>query len=198
MTAVTRRARLELMAGVVSMAALLVVAARWGDTRRGPAGSEAFDVMRLHPTEPAPPFQLPDLEGRPVRLEDLRGRVVLMNFWASWCGPCRDEIPAIEALSREFRSRGLTVLAVDYREADPIVGGFVREFGLTVPVLLDRDGAVGERYRVVALPATFVVDRQGALVGAALGFRDWTSAAARTYVAELLTAGSGRDLARRP
>ena len=146
MTAVTRRGLFELMAGVVLMVALLAVAARWGDTRRAPAGPEAFDVVRLHPSGPAPPFQLPDLERRPVRLEELRGRVVLMNFWASWCGPCRDEIPAIEALSREFQGRGLTVLAVAYQEADPVVEGFVREFRLTAPVLLDRDGAVGERF----------------------------------------------------
>jgi thiol-disulfide isomerase/thioredoxin len=187
MTAVSRRGVVELTLGVALMAAILVAAARWGDSRRVlPSPSEVFEVKRFHPAEPAPAFRLVDLERRRVSLEDFRGRVVLLNFWATWCAPCREEIPAIAALAREFASHGLTVVAINHEEAAPVVGGYVRELGLTFPVLLDGDGAVGDRYRVVALPATFFVDRRGALVGGALGFRDWTSPAARTYLTELL------------
>jgi len=144
------------------MAGLLVVAARWGGARRGPSDESEgpFEVTRLNPPGAAPAFHLSDLQGRPVRLEDYRGRVVLLNFWATWCGPCRDEFPAMERLSKDLGTRGLTVLALNYEEDSAAVSGFVRSY------------------------------RQGSLVGAALGFREWGGAAARSYLAGLLGEGA--------
>ena len=115
---------------------------------------------------------------------------MLLNFWATWCGPCRDEIPAMQVLSKELGARGLTVLALNYEEVPAAVTTFVQSYGLTFPVLLDRQGAVGERYRVIALPATFFVDRKGALVGAVLGYREWGAPAARAYLHGLLGGGA--------
>ncbi len=188
----TRRGLVELAAGLAIMVALVVVAGLWGSPRgsAGIKGASAFEVTRAARLEPAPTFRLADLAGRPVDLASYRGRVVLLNFWATWCAPCRDEIPAIEALARELEGRGLSVLAVNHQEPAAAVGGFVRRYGLTLPVLLDPRGEVGERYHVVALPATFLIDPRGSLVGAALGFRDWSGPAARTYLEELLSARS--------
>ena len=188
----TRRSLVELAVGVCLMAGLLVVAARWGGARRGPSDESEgpFEVTRLNPPGAAPAFHLSDLQGRPVRLEDYRGRVVLLNFWATWCGPCRDEFPAMERLSKDLGTRGLTVLALNYEEDSAAVSGFVRSYRVTFPVLLDREGRTGERYRVVGLPASFFVDRQGSLVGAALGFQEWGGAAARSYLAGLLGEGA--------
>ena len=109
----------------------------------------------------APEFTLEDLDGQQVRLADLRGQVVLLNFWATWCGPCRTEMPEIESIYRAYRERGFTVLAVDLQEDATEVRPYLRELGLTFPGLLDRDGAVSRAYRTRALPSSFLIDRQG-------------------------------------
>jgi thiol-disulfide isomerase/thioredoxin len=112
--------------------------------------------------------------------------VVFLNFWATWCPPCREEMPAMQALAGALEKQGLVVLAVNYEESAETAEAFVRETGLTLPVLLDGEGAVARRYRVTGLPASFFVDRRGALVGSVLGIRDWQGAAARRYIEGLL------------
>jgi peroxiredoxin len=110
---------------------------------------------------PAPDFTLEDLDGRSVRLSDHRGQVVLINFWATWCLPCKTGMPEIESVYRTHRERGFAVLAVDMQEHAGLVRPFMAELGLTFPALLDLDGAVTRAYRVRGLPASFLVDRQG-------------------------------------
>jgi len=177
--------------GLALVGGLLTVAARWGGSRvPAPTAPAAFEVSRAVRIEPAPAFRLVDLQGRAHRLGDLRGRVVLLNFWATWCEPCREEMPAIQTLARELEGQGLAVLAVNYQEAPAAVTAFVGEYRLTLPVLLDPTGDVGGAYHVFALPASFFVDRRGALLGAALGYREWGSRAARRYLTELLAARS--------
>jgi peroxiredoxin len=163
----------------------LAAAALWGSARDGGDGPRGFDVV-TGPPAPAPDFALPGLDGRAVRLADLRGRVVFLNFWATWCEPCKEEIPAMQALAGHLADRGLVLLTVNYEERADAVRRFVDETGLTLPVLLDADGSVSRRYGVTGLPASFFVDRRGALVGRLLGFRDWRAPAARTYVDGLL------------
>lgn len=109
---------------------------------------------------PAPDFSLPDLNGETVTLSDLRGRPVLVNFWATWCPPCIEEAPALETLHQRYGDR-LAILGVDHLEAAPAVAQFRERFGLTYPLLLDRNGAVGERYSVRALPETWFIDAGG-------------------------------------
>jgi len=182
----TRGQMLELSAGVLLLGAAVAGAAYWG--RATPAGRPAaFPITR--PAEPMAPveFELVDLAGRTVRLSDLRGRVVLVNFWATWCAPCREEMPALGTLATDLGPRGLAVIAVNYKEAKPAIEAFLREAKLTIPVLLDKDGKVAERYQVYALPATFVVNRRGMVVGMALGSRDWVGPDARDYLGKLLT-----------
>ncbi|MCW5875803.1 MAG: TlpA family protein disulfide reductase [Anaerolineales bacterium] len=106
----------------------------------------------------APDFALQNLQGETVRLSQLRGEVVLINFWATWCGPCRLEMPAIQA---RYNHGGFTVLAVDFAEPADLVQAFVDELGLSFPILLDPAGEVQEIYRVRGYPSTFFVDPQG-------------------------------------
>jgi cytochrome c biogenesis protein CcmG/thiol:disulfide interchange protein DsbE len=112
---------------------------------------------------PAPDFRLDDLDERSVRLADFRGQVVLINFWATWCMPCRTEMPEIESAYRAHRERGFAVLAIDMQEHAGLVRPFMAELGLTFPALLDLDGSVSRAYRARALPASFLVDRQGTI-----------------------------------
>ena len=109
---------------------------------------------------PAPDFTLETLDGEAVRLSDFRGRPVVLNFWATWCPPCIEEAPALEALHQRYRDR-LVILGVDHLEAAPAVTAFRDRFHLTYPLLLDRNGAVGERYSVRMLPETWVIDAAG-------------------------------------
>ena len=110
---------------------------------------------------PAPEITLKDLQGQEVRLSDLRGKIVLLNFWATWCKPCKDEMPAMQASYDKLRGQGLVVLAVNELEDTEKVIEHVRKHGHTFPVVMDHDNHVANRYGVVGLPASFLVDRQG-------------------------------------
>lgn len=106
----------------------------------------------------APDFSLMNLDGETVSLSELRGQNVLVNFWATWCGPCREEMPAIQA---RYNRGDFAVLAVDFGESAQVVRGFLTEIGVDLPVLLDTDGRVQELYRVRGYPSTFFIDRRG-------------------------------------
>jgi cytochrome c biogenesis protein CcmG/thiol:disulfide interchange protein DsbE len=110
---------------------------------------------------PAPDFTLADLSDTPVRLSDLRGQVVLVNVWATWCPPCRAEMPMIQAAYDRYRTQGFTVLAVNLREDARTVAAYMEQGGLTFPALLDRDGAVSNAYQSQVLPSSFFIDRAG-------------------------------------
>lgn len=119
---------------------------------------------------PAPDFVLTDLEGRKVRLSDFKGQVVLLNFWATWCGPCEAEMPAIEDRYTTFKSQGLVVLGVNQDEDAETVRAFVDRLGVTFTVVLDPGAVVGELYRARGLPTTFIVDRDGQIIVQKVGF----------------------------
>jgi len=111
----------------------------------------------------APDFSLELLGGGQVTLSDMRGKVVLVNLWASWCPPCRAEMPAIEKIYRTFKSQGLEILAVNMTNQDneASAASFIQELGLTFPVLFDRSGDVGARYFLRGLPSSYFIDRKG-------------------------------------
>lgn len=109
----------------------------------------------------APPLRLPLVGGGEVDLDGYRGRVVLLNFWATWCEPCKAEMPVFERAQQQYRDRGLVVLGVDYLERDEEITAFLNQVGVTFPSLVDRTGEVSRQWRATGLPTTFLVDRQG-------------------------------------
>jgi len=115
-------------------------------------------------------FKLTDLDGHPWSLRSLRGKVVLVNFWATWCPPCRKELPDLQALSEKFKGQGLVVLAISDEEIAK-VKPFVEQRKLTYPVLLDNGGEVGKVFAVEGIPKSFVYDRAGKLVAQAIDMR---------------------------
>ena len=131
-------------------------------------------------------FSLKDLNGRETSLREFDGRVVFLNFWATWCGPCRAEIPSMEQLYGELRDQGFTILAVNSQEPPEQVSAFVEESGMSFPVLLDAEGRIGAVYGVRAIPTTYIIGPQGAILGRMVGTRDWNSPEIISLVKELL------------
>lgn len=115
-------------------------------------------------TGPAPDFTLTTLDGSQVRLSDLKGRVVVLNFWASWCGPCRDEAPALQAVWERYRDRGVVLLGVAYTDTERGARAFIDEFSQTYPNGLDIGTRISEMYHIQGVPETFIINRQGEVV----------------------------------
>ncbi len=136
---------------------------------------------------PAPPFRLLDLKGQSHSLLDYRGKVVFINFWATWCGPCKVEMPDMEALYQSFRSHGLEILAVSVdQQGAAVTRPFQEAMGLSFPILHDSDYRVGLQYGARTLPMTYVLDRKGIIRQRVFGARPWNSPEARRLVKELL------------
>jgi len=133
-----------------------------------------------------PPFTGQTITGREMSLADLEGRVILVNFWASWCAACRPEMPMFERLHRDYTIQGLVVLGINYREGTQIIQRYAKELDLTFPLLLDPKGEIARSYGVIGLPTTFLVSRDGRPVALAVGPRQWSSAEARTLIRALL------------
>jgi peroxiredoxin len=110
---------------------------------------------------PAPDFTLEDLNGTEVSLSDYHGKDIILNFWATWCGYCKMQLPYIEAVYEKYSNSGLTVLAINARESFDQASGYIEEHGFTFPVLLDKNGAVNQMYCVPALPATLFINSDG-------------------------------------
>jgi peroxiredoxin len=135
----------------------------------------------------APDFVLTTLDGREVRLSDYRGHVVFLNFWATWCGPCKVEMPAMERLYREYRRQGFAILALSSDpEGAAVTGPFRDSLGLSFTIAHDPDAVVLRMYGVRALPHTFLVDRQGVITHQIFGARDWQEPEARDGIQKLL------------
>jgi cytochrome c biogenesis protein CcmG/thiol:disulfide interchange protein DsbE len=140
-----------------------------------------------YPADTRPPaFGAATVDGHALSLESLRNRVVLLNVWATWCLECRAELPVLERLHRDYAARGLTVLALNFREEPGTVRQYVRELGLTMPVLVDPAGAIASSYGVIGIPTSFLVGRDGRAVARAIGPREWASAEARALIESLL------------
>ena len=134
----------------------------------------------------APPFELQDLSGRSHSLADYRGKVVLVNFWATWCEPCRAEMPSMDRLRSSLQGKPFEVLAVNLAEPLSRIEKFAAEMPLRFPLLRDRDSAVAKAWRARVLPASYLVDRDGRIRYVAYGELDWASDPVRSKVIELI------------
>lgn len=122
----------------------------------------------------APEFSLKDLSGRPVTLSSLKGKVVLLNFWATWCPPCISEMPVFNKLYKEMRGRGLEIVAISADRSESYVRDFVSKHSLDLRVLFDADRSVTKQYKVFSMPTTFLIDKNGVIVEKFFGEYDWT------------------------
>ena len=137
----------------------------------------------------APNFRLPNLKGEEISMAGLAGKVVFINFWATWCTPCRAEMPSMEALYRDFKDKGLEILAVSSdMEGAAVVRPFVQELGLSYPTLLDPDFRVDDKYLIQSVPTTVLVDRDGVITHRLVGSRDWNAPESRDLIEKLLRA----------
>jgi peroxiredoxin len=141
---------------------------------------------------PAPALSLKDLEGASHSLQAYRGKVVILNFWASWCEPCRDEMPSFNKLRRSFEGRPVVMLAVNIGEGEGRIAGFLRKVPVEFPVLLDRDAKVSRDWKVRLMPTTFIIGRDGRVRYSYAGERDWDDPAVRAKVAALAEEKTGR------
>ena len=155
------------------MIAVLILSVGWTFASRAPSAATTGGAPPPSPREgfSAPDFTLDLLGGGQVQLSELRGQPVMINLWASWCPPCRAEMPAIEKVYRAYKDRGLVVLGVNttFQDNEADAAAFVREFGLTFLIPLDRDGSVSKRYQLRGLPSTFFVDRNGIIRSVVVG-----------------------------
>jgi thiol-disulfide isomerase/thioredoxin len=138
--------------------------------------------------EAAPDFLLRDASGNELRLTALRGRPVILHFWATWCEPCREELPALEAIARHMADSGVVLVAVAIdEEADTArIRRYAQDLGVTFSVYLAREGTISERYWSWGVPVTYLIDPAGRLVARSLGPRDWTSASMQTLITQFV------------
>ena len=135
------------------------------------------------------PFELSAMDGTTRTLDDYAGSYVLLNFWATWCAPCRIEMPALERLHQELAGRGLRVVGVDIGEETGDVRRFVEETGITFEIVIDHDLSTGRVYAARSLPMTYILDPEGTIVARAIGVRDWDSEPMRSMFAALVEDG---------
>jgi peroxiredoxin len=155
----------------ITMVSLAILAVAFGVVWMQSSKYEPLTVGK-----PAPDFNLPDLNEKTVRLSDYRGKVVFLNFWATWCKPCREEMPSMELLYKNFEGDGFVVLAVsiDRVTTKKDIPPFVKSMSLTFPILVDSWGQTDKRYKLMGVPETYIIDQQGILREKVIGPRDWT------------------------
>lgn len=156
---------------VVTLAAVAILVLAFGAVWLQSSKYEPLTVGKV-----APDFSLPDLQDRTIRLSDFRGKVVFLNFWATWCKPCKEEMPSMEVLYKTFEGDGLVVLAVsiDRVTTKQNIPPFVKSLNLTFPILVDSWGQTDKRYKLTGVPETYIIDQAGVLREKVIGPRDWT------------------------
>jgi DsbE subfamily thiol:disulfide oxidoreductase len=155
-------------------------------------GAAALDYTVIPKMEPmkdrptAPDFTLATPDGRKMSLKDYRGKVVFLNFWATWCPSCRTEMPDMDKLYREFKGKGLEIVAVNVKDKRDDAMGFVKNMKLTYPIMMDPEGEIGLLYGAWGMPATYLIDRKGVVQARLWGPAEWYSPAARNLIKTML------------
>jgi peroxiredoxin len=147
-------------------------------SEEGPKPDRLFGDMgitRIPSTVVPLDIDLKDLNGATIRFSDFRGKIVFLNFWTTWCPSCRYEMPSIENLHTKFKDRDFVVVAIDMQEPAYSVKEFFKEYKLTFMALLDSEGKVADLFGIRSIPTTFILDKQGRIIGGALGARKWDS-----------------------
>lgn len=184
------------MLEIISRAGLLLLTAFLLDSpllhAQTPRSIEYQAVPKLeeskdHPA--APEFTLADPAGKKVSLKDFRGKLVFLNFWATWCESCRDEMPAMQRLYREFRGKGLAIVGVNVKDKRPDALAFAKKLQVTYPILLDPEGEVGLLYGAFGMPLSYLIDKNGKVLARLWGPADWYSPGARNLIKTLLEQG---------
>jgi DsbE subfamily thiol:disulfide oxidoreductase len=156
-------------------------------TRSAPVDYSAIpklEEMKSHPA--APDFTLHNPQGKKLSLKDYRGKLVLLNFWATWCAFCKEEMPGMERLYREFRDKGFEILAVNVKDKRNDALAFVKELKLSYTIMMDPAGEVGLLYGAWGMPMTYLIDEKGMVLARIWGPADWYSPAARNLIKGLL------------
>jgi thiol-disulfide isomerase/thioredoxin len=177
------------LAGITSAGLAAVMLLSAGVAPVATADADMFAAMKINRAKTvteAPVFRLKTLDGHEVDSGSLRGKVVVLNFWATWCGPCKEEMPALERLRRSFDPKQVVLLAVTTDLERAGIRAFVKQLDLTFPVLLDEERDASTMFMVRGLPTTVLIGRDGTLVGRAVGPRDWDSPQSVALVKELL------------
>jgi len=136
------------------------------------AQNETLHEVADHPQ--ASDFTLQDLDGETHQLTKYRGKVVIVNFWATWCPPCRFELPSMDKAYQALQEEGVVMLAINVGEDSDTIFSFTADYPVTFPLLLDRSGTVIKQYPVIGLPTSFVINPQGQIVYRVIGTREWT------------------------
>jgi len=172
----------KLAAATLILAAWLVPAAAFA--------ALGHELSRLPVPVGAPDFTLEDMDGKPYTLSSLRGKVVMVNFWATWCPPCREEIPSMETVYRALHDKGFIVLAINQWETPDHVFSYMGQLEVypSFPILFDRDSHVSESFGVKGLPTTLLINKQGRVVYRAIGGRNFNHSDVRKLIQQLIDA----------
>ena len=149
---------------------------------------EALNLILFSESIALPDVSLPDADRRTVPLLSFRGRVVILNFWTTWCHYCERERAALEALFQKYKGDGLVILAVNLGESEDQVNAYVARHGLSFPHLMDPGAKAEEAFGIQATPTNFLVDRRGHVVAGGMGYRDWNGPQAHRIIESLLAA----------
>jgi peroxiredoxin len=166
------------VATLVTALALLLIG-------NGEAAKEhLFEAMGLAKVtgQQAPDFTLATVDGTQMSLQQHQGKVIFLTFWATWCIPCREEMPALQKLHETYQAQGLVVLAIDLKESPDQVKAFFDKHALFFPSLLDTNGTVFRAYSVTGMPTTYLIDRDGSILARGVGGRDWTRTEAHALI----------------
>jgi peroxiredoxin len=158
-----------------------------GNAEASSLGPE-IDIKPIKGNKVLPSITLEDLKGQKVDLKSFKGKVIFLNFWATWCGPCKEEMPTMETLYRQFKDRNFVFLtiSVDYEGSKP-VREFIGRNRYTFPVLVDQKSETLDIFEVTRIPTTFVIDKQGKMLGKAIGPRNWNSSEIVSYLTQLIS-----------
>jgi len=158
---------------------------------------EEMGILQIPPAADPVEIQLKDQNGRLTRLSEFRGKIVFINFWTTWCLACVVEMPSMEKLHQKFKDKDFAMVGINLQESDATVLEFYKEHQLTFATLLDSSGDVGTTFRIRGIPTTFILDKNGIIIGRAMGPREWDSRASFAlfeYLTESDAAGSNSKL----